>query len=30
MEETDLLGWIQMNDLFEQESRIGTCPFAEN
>ena len=26
MEETDLLGCVQVNDLFEQENRIGTCP----
>ena len=26
MAETDLLGWVQKNELFEQENRIGTCP----
>ena len=26
MEETDLLGWVKANGLFEQENRNGTCP----
>ena len=26
MEETDLLGWVQVNGLFEQDNRNGTCP----
>ena len=26
MEETDLLGWVQANGLFEQDNRIGTSP----
>ena len=29
MEETDLLEWVQMNGLFEQENRNGTCPSCE-
>ena len=26
MKETDLMGWVQMNSLFEQENRNGTFP----
>ena len=29
MEETDLLGRVQTNGLFEQENRIGTSPCRE-